>query len=105
MTTTADVAIIGAGIMGASAAYNLAKRGVGKIVVLDKGDVGSGSTAQSGGGIRHQFSDPTGVEMTRHSMAVFDRFQDEFGVELPIHRIGYLYVIQTEQQLAAFQNN
>ena len=105
MSDTADAAIVGAGILGVSAAYHLARRGFGKIVILERNDVGSGSTGQSGGGIRHQFSDPVGVELTRHSMRIFESFKDEFGVDLPLHRSGYLYVIQTEQQLAAFRQN
>ena len=105
MSETADAVIVGAGVMGVSTAYQLARRGYGKIVVLDRGAVGSGSTGQSGGGIRHQFSDPTAIELTRLSMRVFERFDEEFGVELPFHRCGYLYVLQTEQQVAAFRRN
>lgn len=105
MSETADVAIVGAGIMGVSAAYHLARRGVGKIVVLERDAVGSGATGHGGGGIRHQFSDPIGIELTRQSMRRFERFEEEFGVDLPFHRCGYLYLIQTEQQLAAFREN
>lgn len=105
MNETADLAIVGAGIMGISAAYHLARRRFGTIVVLERNEVGSGSTGQSGGGIRHQFSDPVGVDLTRRSVQFFDHFQDEIGAELPFHRSGYLYVVQTEQQLVAFRDN
>jgi sarcosine oxidase subunit beta len=52
-TTTADVLIVGAGIMGVSTAYHLARMGVRRIVVLERDTVCSGSTALASGGIRH----------------------------------------------------
>ena len=56
MTHTADVVIIGAGVTGASITFNLAKRGVTKVVVLDKGAVASGATGKSSACIRQHYS-------------------------------------------------
>ena len=54
---TADVVIIGAGIIGASIAYHLAVRGCTNVVILEKEETEiSGSTARSVAGVRHQFS-------------------------------------------------
>jgi sarcosine oxidase subunit beta len=105
MAVTADAVVIGAGIMGVSAAYHLTQRGVGKIVVLEREGVAAGSTGRSGGGIRHQFSDPVGLALTRRSLQTFESFRDLFGVELGIERCGYLYIVQTEAQRAAFARN
>jgi sarcosine oxidase subunit beta len=105
MARTADVVIVGAGIMGLCTAYYLKQRGVERVTVLERSAVGAGSTGVSGSGIRHQFSDPVGIELTRRSVRVFEQFQDLFGAPLSIERCGYLYCIQTEQQLAAFRKN
>src|SRR5262245_5302880 len=67
MAETADVVIVGAGIMGASTAYHLARLGAGRVVVLERDTVCSGSTALASGGIRHQYASRIGVELTLRS--------------------------------------
>lgn len=105
MSTTADLVIIGAGIMGVSTAYHLARRGFGKIVILDREGVCGGATAWATGAIRHQFSTRTGVELTRRSVAIFERFEDEFGVQPGFRRTGYLWLGETEAEAALFRRN
>src|SRR5919204_2136519 len=56
MRRTADVVIVGGGIIGASIAYHLTKKGVRSVVVLERDRLGSGSTGKNAGGIRLQFS-------------------------------------------------
>ena len=56
MTQTAEVVIVGAGIMGVSTAYHLARLGAGRVIVLERDTVCSGSTALGSGGIRHQYA-------------------------------------------------
>ena len=56
MEKTADVVIIGGGIIGVSIAYHLALKKAGRIVLLEKGQLGEGSTSRCAGGIRTQFS-------------------------------------------------
>ncbi|HEV8583959.1 MAG TPA: FAD-binding oxidoreductase [Methylomirabilota bacterium] len=100
MTQTAEVVIVGAGIMGASTAYHLARLGVGRVVVLERDTICSGSTALASGGIRHQYANRLGVELTTHSIVTYERFQDEFGVDPQFRRHGYLILIATEDELA-----
>lgn len=59
MIKTADVVIIGGGISGCSIAYNLAKKGVKNIVLLEKNYIASGATGRCGAGVRQQW----GTEM------------------------------------------
>jgi sarcosine oxidase subunit beta len=100
MAETADVVIVGAGIMGASTAYHLARRRFGRIVVLERDAVCSGSTALASGGIRHQYANRVGVELTTHSIATYERFAEEFGVDPQFRQHGYLILVTTEAELA-----
>jgi len=100
MTNTADVLIVGAGIMGVSTAYHLARLGVRRVVVLERDTVCSGSTALASGGIRHQYANRLGVELTTHSIVTYERFFEEFGVDPQFRQHGYLILIATEEELA-----
>jgi sarcosine oxidase subunit beta len=81
---TADVAIVGAGIMGVSTAYHLARRGVGRVVVLERDSVCSGSTALASGGIRHQYANRLGVELTTHSIVTYEDAIEHEGLEVHV---------------------
>jgi sarcosine oxidase subunit beta len=105
MTRTADVVIVGAGIMGVSTAYHLARRRAGRIVVLERDDVCSGSTALASGGIRHQYANRIGIELTRHSIETYERFQDEFGVDPQFRQHGYLILVTTAAEHAQAEQN
>jgi sarcosine oxidase subunit beta len=60
---SAEIVIVGAGIMGCAIAYSLAERGVKDIVVLERDEIGRGATADAAGGIRQQFSTETNVRL------------------------------------------
>ena len=100
MTDTADVVIVGAGSMGVSTAYHLARLGAGRVIVLERDTVCSGSTALASGGIRHQYANRLGVELTTHSIVTYERFAEEFGVDPHFRQHGYLILIATEEELA-----
>jgi sarcosine oxidase, subunit beta len=102
---TADVVIVGAGIMGVSTAYHLARRRVGRIVVIERDDVCSGSTALASGGIRHQYANRIGIELTRQSIETYERFEDEFGVDPNFRQHGYLILVTTEPEQAQAERN
>src|SRR3989449_8328205 len=100
MTETAEVVIVGAGIMDVSTAYHLARLGVGRVVVLERDTVCSGSTALASGGIRHQYANRLGIELTTHSIVTYERFREEFGVDPQFRQHGYLILIATDDELA-----
>jgi sarcosine oxidase subunit beta len=101
----ADVVIVGAGIMGVSTAYHLARRQVGRVVVLERDEVCSGSTALASGGIRHQYANRIGIELTRRSIETYERFADEFGVDPHFRQHGYLILVTTEAEQAQAERN
>jgi len=101
MAEAADVVIIGAGIMGASTAYHLARLGRARVVVLERDTVCSGSTALASGGIRHQYASRIGVELTLRSIVTYERFAEEFGVDPQFRQHGYLLLVADDRELAA----
>jgi len=86
--------------MGVSTAYHLARLGVGRVIVLERDTVCSGSTALASGGIRHQYANRLGVELTTHSIVTYERFREEFAVDPNFRQHGYLILIATEDELA-----
>ena len=101
----ADIVIIGAGAIGASIAYQLGRRGVRDVVVLERYAVGAGSTSKAAGGIRVQFATRVEIELSLRGLAFFKRFEDEMGVPCDFHQEGYLFVVTDEPTLARFRDN
>lgn len=102
---TYDVVIVGAGIIGCSIAFQLASRGARRIALLDRGLPGDGSTSKATGGFRHQFSTRVNVELSLESVAMFQDFENVVGAPLAIRRLGYLFVSDDEQRIAAMERN
>jgi sarcosine oxidase subunit beta len=98
--------IIGGGIMGMSTAYHLAKRGCRDIVVLESGEMfGLGSTGLNAGGVRYQFSTAVNIELSKLSIRMMERFADEMGQEVALRRCGYLFLLDSENDLSRFRGN
>jgi len=95
MEKQAEVVIIGGGIVGASIAYHLGKRGMHPVVLLEKERLGEGSTGRCLGGIRYQFSTPINIRFSLESFRAFQTFPEELGVDPEFKRIGYLFLAST----------
>lgn len=100
-----DVIIIGAGVVGTSIAYHLAKLGCRDVGVLEKDYIGSGSTEKCPGGIRQQFSTEINIKLSIESVKFFEHFEDETGHPADFRQHGYLMLATTEEELAAFRQN
>lgn len=102
----AEIVIVGGGVMGASTAYHLAKRGVKNIVLLEREPFfGQGSTGRCAGGIRHQFSTDVNIELSIKSLAMLRNFEADTGQAIDMKQCGYLFLLSTEEQLAQFRQN
>lgn len=103
---TAEVVIIGGGVMGASAAWHLAKRGCTAVVLLEKGPLlGMEATGKCAGGIRYQFSTEINVRLSLLSLPMLQRFHDELGQEIDLRWPGYLFLLDNAADLATFRRN
>jgi glycine/D-amino acid oxidase-like deaminating enzyme len=83
---TADTVVIGAGIVGLSTAYELARRGVPNVVVIEQGNIGAGASGKSGAIIRQHYSNPTETLLAQAGLKVFEHWADEVGGRL--HSLG-----------------
>jgi sarcosine oxidase subunit beta len=100
------VVIIGAGIVGTSIAYHLARAGRADVAVIDKEPAaGMGSTAKAAGGIRAQFSSDINIELSRLSIERFERFPQEMGIPVEFTQAGYLWMATTPEHLRIFETN
>ena len=94
--------VIGGGVVGCSIAYQLARRGMRDVVVLERESVGSGTTSKAAGGIRSQFPTETEIRFSLESIRVFESFEEEFGVDPGYKKIGYLFLVSDEADLKGF---
>ncbi|HEY8679147.1 MAG TPA: FAD-binding oxidoreductase [Candidatus Dormibacteraeota bacterium] len=103
MTDRADVVIVGAGVMGCSLAFHLAKRGR-RVVVFDRGAIGQGATAACAGGVRAQFSSDINIRIGMEAKRVLRDFEHEVGVSADFKAVGYLFLLTTEVERSRFHD-
>jgi sarcosine oxidase subunit beta len=104
--SSCDVLVIGAGVVGCSVAFHLARLGAGRVTVLERRQVGAGTTAQSSGILRTHYSVPENVELARRSWRVFEDFAgyvDDPEVSAGLVRCGYLIVAPEGAKVEALQ--
>lgn len=104
LPATADCVIVGGGVVGCSLAYHLARGGM-RPLLLERGELGAGSTGRCAGGVRQQFSTAVNVRVSILSRQLLERFEDEVGATAAYRPIGYLLLATTPGEAHAFARN
>lgn len=101
---TADVIVIGGGVMGASTTYHLARKGCRNIILLERDSFfGQETSGKCAGGIRYQFATEINIRLSLLSLPMLDRFEEELGQAIDIRHCGYLFLLIREEDVRAFQ--
>ncbi len=102
---TADVIIIGGGIMGCATAYRLAKRGV-DVLVLEKKEIGNGGSCRNAGGVRQSARDPKELPLAMYAVKnIWPTLGEELGVNVEYHQGGNLRLGLTESDIKVLENH
>jgi glycine/D-amino acid oxidase-like deaminating enzyme len=96
MNETADIIIIGGGVMGASIAYHLAKQGDAKITLLERQALCNGTTGHSGAIVRQHYSSDFTIRMARDCLAVFQHFNERVGGDCGFVTTGMIVMVNEE---------
>lgn len=103
---SADVVIIGAGIVGSSIAYHLTAAGCRNVLVIEReSSTGKGSTGKSMGGVRAQFSMSISIQMSLYSIPFYAEFEQRLGLPCDYRPQGYLFCATNEKQLDYLRTN
>jgi len=96
---SADLVVVGGGIVGAATAFHAAKAGLRVVLVERRPGLATLTTTRSLEGVRAQFDDPEDIAMMRESLEVFEHFAEVLGVpglDVSFRRQGYLFLSQTQ---------
>ena len=104
LPAAAEVVVVGGGVIGTSVAFHLAEAGV-DVCLLERDQLAGGSTSRAAGGVRAQFSDPLNIAIGLRSIEAFTRFGERPGAEIDLHQVGYLFLLDREEDVAAFESS
>lgn len=107
MIKTADVVIIGGGISGVAIAYNLLKKGVKDVAIIEKNYLASAATGRCGAGIRQQWGTEMNCRLTKYSCEFFENMQEElqYNGDIEFKQGGYLILSSTQKEHEQFKKN
>ncbi len=100
--TVYEVAVIGGGNLGLWTAHRLARRGFGRIAVLERGWAGGGATSRSAGVVRQQGGSETAARLGKLSRELYLRLGDELGLDSGFTETGYYIVAETEEERESY---
>lgn len=103
---TADIVIIGGGVMGASTAYYLSEKGVSDVLLVEKEELfGQGATGRCAGGVRYQFATEVNIKLSLESLPILENFKEMFGQIIDYKQVGYLFLLTDPASVNQFQQN
>ncbi len=102
---SAELCVIGGGVIGLAVAYNCARKGLSDVVVLDKSYLAAGASGRNGGGVRQQWSTELNVRLMRESVALCRDFATELGVNVWFRQGGYLFLSRFPRETERLETN
>ena len=102
---SAEVVIIGGGVVGLAIAYYLAKRGLQDVVVVERGYLAEGASGRNGGGVRQQWSTELNIRLMQESVELCRRFAVDLGVNVWFRQGGYLFLARSAEEVARLEKN
>lgn len=103
MHSSYDVVIIGGGVQGLSLAYNLAKKGLHSVAVLEKSYIGSGASGRNGEMIRSAFGSKEWIRLFNLSLQLWEKLSDELDFNVMFTRCGYLVLAAISDEIKAYR--
>ena len=97
--------IVGGGVIGASIAFHLGEAGVEDVLLLERGELGSGSTSKGAGGVRAMFSDELNVRIALRSLEAWAAFGERPGWEIDLQQVGYLFLLSSNAEVTEFERS
>jgi len=105
LPASAEIVIIGGGVIGLSIAYYLAKRGLEDVVVVERGYLAEGASGRNGGGVRQQWSTELNIRLMQESVELCRRFAVDLGVNVWFRQGGYLFLARNAEEVARLEKN
>ncbi|MEM2839759.1 MAG: FAD-binding oxidoreductase [Thermoplasmata archaeon] len=105
MKSSYDCVIIGAGITGLMVGYELCRRGMTDILLIERSYIGSGASGRNGGGVRAQWTTKENIQIAKESIDRFKRLSAELGYNIWFRQGGYLFLAENEKQVEILRNN
>src|SRR5882724_8847681 len=98
MAVNCEIIIVGGGVMGTSIALQLARRRVGKVMLLEKSFLGAGSSGKSGAIVRQHYSNRLTASMAQKSLRVYEHFDELVGGPPVFTRAGMVIVVNQKDR-------
>ncbi len=106
LPATSDIVVVGGGVMGASIAYHLARKGKQQVLLLEKEEYfGQGATGRCAGGVRYQFATEVNIRLSQESLPMLANLEEETGYTADYRPCGYLFLLTNEDDLEVFRRN
>ena len=96
--------VVGGGVIGTSIAFHLAEAGT-DVCLLERDQLAADPRAAPQVGFRAQFSDPLNIAIGLRSIEAFTRFAERPGAEIDLHQVGYLFLLDRAEDVAAFESS
>jgi heterotetrameric sarcosine oxidase beta subunit len=105
LPASAEIVIVGGGVVGLSIAYYLAKRGLEDVVVVERGYLAEGASGRNGGGVRQQWSTELNIRLMQESVELCRRFAVDLGVNVWFRQGGYLFLARNADEVKRLEKN